>query len=54
MKRIAEFRSDDKADTDYYARHTVKKAQTELDGAQTNVRHRDTDLSDADAISRQN
>jgi hypothetical protein len=54
IKRIADFRSDDKTDPDYYARHTVQKAQTELDGAQTNVRCRDTDLADTNAISRQN
>jgi hypothetical protein len=30
IQRIADYRSDDKADPNYYARHTVTKAQTEL------------------------
>jgi hypothetical protein len=30
IQRIADYRSDDKADPDYYARHTVEKAQAEL------------------------
>jgi len=30
IKRIADYRSEDKADPDYYARHTVTKAQGEL------------------------
>ncbi len=30
VKRIADYRSEDKADPDYYARHTVMKAQGEL------------------------
>jgi hypothetical protein len=29
-QRIADFRSEDKADPEYYARHTVEKAQAEL------------------------
>jgi hypothetical protein len=29
IQRIADYRSDDKADPDYYARHTVEKAQAE-------------------------
>ena len=53
IQRIADYRSDDKADPDYYARHTVQKARAELDGAQTNLRRSDTDPADADEISRQ-
>ena len=53
IQRIADYRSDDKADPDYYARHTVRKARAELDGAQTNLRRSDTDPADADEISRQ-
>ena len=30
IQRIADFRSEDKADPGYYARHTVMKARTEL------------------------
>ena len=53
IKRIADFRSDDKADPDYYARHTVQKAQAELNGGQTNFRRRDTDVAGANEISRE-
>jgi len=53
IQRIADYRSDDKADPDYYARHTVQKARAELDGAQTNLRRSNTDPADADEISRQ-
>jgi len=53
IQRIADFRSDDKADPDYYARHTVQKAQAELNGAQTNFRRSDTDPANANEISRQ-
>ena len=30
IKRIADYRSEDKADPDYYARHTVTKVKGEL------------------------
>ena len=30
IRRIADYRADDKSDPDYYARHTVMKAQAEL------------------------
>ena len=53
IKRIADFRSDDKANPDYYARHTVQKAQAELDGVPTNFRRRDTDVAAANEISRE-
>ena len=52
IQRIADYRSEDKADPNYYARHTVQKAQAELGGAQTNFRSSDTDLADGKAISR--
>ncbi|HEY2123693.1 MAG TPA: DNA-primase RepB domain-containing protein [Chthoniobacterales bacterium] len=51
IKRITDFRSDDKADPDYYARHTVEKAQAELERARTNFRSSDADLSDANEIT---
>jgi hypothetical protein len=31
IRRIADYRADDKHDPEYYARHTVGKAQAELD-----------------------
>jgi DNA primase RepB-like protein len=37
IRRIADFRSEDKPDPMYYARHTVKKAETELSGKSTRV-----------------
>jgi hypothetical protein len=46
IKRIADFRSNDKADPDYYARHTGQKAQAELEGAQANFRRSDPELAD--------
>ena len=51
--RIADYRSEDKADPNYYARRTMQKAQADLDGAQTNFRNSDTDLADGKAISRE-
>jgi hypothetical protein len=36
IERIADFRAEDKADPDYYARHTVAKALAELEGARSN------------------
>lgn len=53
IQRIADYRSDDKADPDYYAHHTVQKAQAELHGAQTNFRRSETNLADGSAISRE-
>jgi hypothetical protein len=37
IRRIADFRSEDKPDPMYYARHTVKKAETELSRKLTGV-----------------
>ena len=53
IKRIADFRSNDKADPDYYARHTVQKAQAELESAQANFRRGDTDLADVNESIRE-
>ena len=53
VKRIADFRSNDKADPDYYARHTVQKAQAELENAQANFRRSDTNLADVNESSRE-
>jgi len=33
IQRIADFRADDKPNPDYYARHTVTKALTEIEQA---------------------
>lgn len=51
IKHIADFRSDDKADPDYYAHHTVQKAQAELEGAKANFQRTDTGLADANEIA---
>lgn len=51
IKHIADFRSDDKADPDYYARHTVHKAQADLDGAKANFRRTDTNRAGANEIA---
>jgi len=53
IKRIADYRSEDKADPDYYARHTVHKAQAELQRVQTTFLPSDSDLVDAKETSRE-
>ncbi len=53
IKRIADYRSEDKADPDYYARHTVRKAQADLQRVKTSFRLGDTDLIDANETSRE-
>ena len=53
IKRITDFRSNDKADPDYYARHTVQKAQAELESAQTSFRRSDTNLAEVNESSRE-
>jgi hypothetical protein len=53
IKRITDFRSNDKADPDYYARHTVEKAQAELESAQASSQRSDTDLADVNESSRE-
>jgi hypothetical protein len=35
MRRIADYRADDKTEPEYYARHTVTKAQVALDATAT-------------------
>lgn len=45
IRRIADYRATDKADPDYYARHTVEKARRKLSGESV-------DLS-ASAIARE-
>jgi len=37
IRRIADYRSDDKADPNYYARHTVAKAQAQLEKSNDHV-----------------
>jgi hypothetical protein len=39
IRRIADYRAQDKADPDYYARHTVTKAQAALDTTATQTRN---------------
>jgi hypothetical protein len=39
IQRIADYRADDKADPIYYARHTVMKAQGQLEQERGNLRH---------------
>jgi len=53
IKRITDFRSNDKADPDYYARHTVEKAQADLESAQASFQRTDTDLADVNESSRE-
>src|SRR5271168_346132 len=53
IQRIADFRFADKADPDYYARHTVQKAQVELHGAQTNFRRSYTKQTAGNEISHE-
>ncbi len=53
IRRIADYRSEDKADPDYYARHTVHKAQADLQRVKTSFRLGDTDLIDANETSRE-
>jgi len=48
-----DFRCNDKADPDYYARHAVQKAQDELKSAQANFRPGDTELADVNKNSRE-
>ena len=47
IRRIADYRADDKHDPEYYARHTVKKAQSERDrgtGIRDTCQHTTQDL----------
>jgi hypothetical protein len=53
IKRITDFRSNDKADPDYYARHSVEKAQAELESPQASFQPSDTSLADVNESSRE-
>jgi hypothetical protein len=48
IKRIADYRSEDKADPDYYARHTVEKAQAHLEN-KSNPSRLPTEVAQNDA-----
>jgi hypothetical protein len=50
--RIADYRSNDKDDPSYYARHTVMKAQTELAGTSTLRRGADSDVPLEDKLTQ--
>ena len=45
IRRIADYRADEKHDPEYYARHTVAKAQTELQAASRESVHPQTDTA---------
>jgi hypothetical protein len=49
IQRIADYRADDKADPIYYARHTVMKAQGQLEQERGNLRHEE--VSDLPPVS---
>jgi len=53
IKRITDFRSNDKADPHYYARHTVEKAQAELESAQASFQRSDIALADVNESSHE-
>jgi hypothetical protein len=46
IRRIADYRSDDKADPNYYARHTVAKAQAQLEKSNDHVQPEMTERID--------
>jgi hypothetical protein len=46
IQRIADYRSEDKADPQYYARHTVAKAKEQLDNNDHHVQHEITEKID--------
>jgi hypothetical protein len=50
IRRIADYRSDEKHDPEYYARHTVEKAQTELQSRSTT---RTSDVAEISHNSRE-
>jgi hypothetical protein len=50
--RIADYRSDDKDDPSYYARHTVMKAQTELARTSTMRRGAGSDVPQEDKLTQ--
>jgi hypothetical protein len=52
IRRIADFRAENKSSPDYYARHTVMKAQAELQHKVANVNDGSTELTDGIEVSR--
>jgi hypothetical protein len=50
IRRIADYRLGDKADPNYYARHTVKKAQAELSKSSTIRSGADSDMPQEDKL----
>jgi hypothetical protein len=53
IQRIADYRSKDKADPIYYARHTVEKAQAELESGQAGFPRSDIALADVNESRRE-
>jgi len=53
IQRIADYRSEDKTDPDYYARHTVEKAQAELQTLHASSHHTDTKRLEANENIRE-
>ncbi len=53
IRRIADYRADDKHDPQYYARQTVTKANAELQRGQSSFRPSGTDLVNANESSRE-
>jgi RepB DNA-primase N-terminal domain len=53
IQRIADYRSKDKADPIYYARHTVEKAQAELESGQASFPRSDIALADVNESNRE-
>jgi hypothetical protein len=52
IRRIADFRVDDKSSSDYYARHTVMKAQAELQRAVANENDASAEVADGIEVGR--
>ena len=52
IQRIADYRADDKDDPNYYARHTVTKAQTELARSSTMRGGADSDIAQEGDLTR--
>jgi len=52
IRRIADFRADDKSSPDYYARHTVMKAQAELHRTVANENDASAEVPDGIEVGR--
>lgn len=52
IRRIADFRAEDKSSPDYYARHTVMKAQAELQRTVANENDASTEVTDGIEVGR--